>query len=88
MTGWPARCASGSATAVLSGDVQGLMDLIAPDVVVLSDGGGKVQRRAAAGRGRRRGSQVAGRDHAQGGPGSAAGADHDQRRTGLARLGR
>jgi RNA polymerase sigma-70 factor, ECF subfamily len=28
--------------ALLTGDVQGLMDLLAPDVVVLSDGGGKV----------------------------------------------
>ena len=29
--------------AVVSGDVQGLMDLMAPDVVVLSDGGGRVR---------------------------------------------
>ena len=29
--------------AVLGGDVQGLMDLMAPDVVVLSDGGGRVR---------------------------------------------
>jgi hypothetical protein len=29
--------------AVVGGDVQGLMDLMAPDVVVLSDGGGKVR---------------------------------------------
>lgn len=29
--------------AVISGDVQGLMDLMAPDVVVLSDGGGRVR---------------------------------------------
>ncbi|MFT4164447.1 MAG: RNA polymerase sigma factor SigJ [Microlunatus sp.] len=28
--------------AVVGGDIQGLMDLMAPDVVVLSDGGGKV----------------------------------------------
>lgn len=31
------------AGAVTSGDVQGLMDLMAPDVVVLSDGGGRVR---------------------------------------------
>jgi RNA polymerase sigma-70 factor (ECF subfamily) len=37
--------------AVVSGDVQGLMDLMAPDVVVLSDGGGHVRaaRRPIAG---------------------------------------
>jgi len=29
--------------AVIGGDIQGLMDLMAPDVVVLSDGGGKVR---------------------------------------------
>ena len=74
--------------AVVSGDVQGLMDLMAPDVVVLSDGGGKV--RAAR-------RPVEGADAAarllvgiahKAAPGLRLEDRHDQRRTGLAGVGR
>ena len=80
--------ASDSATALLTGDVQGLMDLLAPDVVVLSDGGGKV----SAARRPVQGADAAARFLVgiirKGARRSAGGADHDQRRPGLALLGR
>ena len=51
--------------AAATGDLQALMDVLAPDVVLLADGGGKVSREPAAGQYRGQGGQVPARHHAK-----------------------